>query len=149
MKVLTKDLTGKALDWAVFIAEGMSYWKLEHVKHEDDQEWVLHQDGTIRSATEVPSSSRSRQYNYVYWEPHIDWAQGGPIIEREGIAAAPWCSGQKSWKAAWNSPNSSYQTCGPTEPVAKMRCLVLHKLGDEVDVPEGFVVDPQTKSSKP
>jgi hypothetical protein len=55
-----------------------------------------------------------------------DWAQGGPIIERELIAI------HGDWKATLGE--GTYE--GPTPLIAAMRCYVASKLGDEVDLPE-------------
>ena len=60
-----------------------------------------------------------------------DWAQGGPIIERELISVSSQTNGH-SW-AAKGAHNYSY---GPTPLIAAMRCFVASKLGDKVDVPE-------------
>jgi hypothetical protein len=85
--------------------------------------------------------------------PSTDWAQGGPIIEREGILLRPirkeghQMNGQ--WLAMYDETNTGtmvqwvkrkdfpghYHT-GPTPLIAAMRCYVASKLGDEVDVPE-------------
>jgi hypothetical protein len=71
------------------------------------------------------------------YTPSTDWAQGGPIIEREGMQLrkrndfhfpAPfWQAGQ--WSDITLMP-------GPTPLIAAMRCYVASKLGDDVDVPE-------------
>jgi hypothetical protein len=68
-----------------------------------------------------------------------DWSQGGPIIEREGIAT-------KKWLGAWQAEveflpddDTHYRygkSYGPTPLIAAMRCYVASKLGDEVEVPE-------------
>ncbi len=66
------------------------------------------------------------------WSPlsySTDWAQGGPIIERESIDLVK--MGNKQWRA----------DCGPaktgsTPLIAAMRCYVANKLGDEVEIPE-------------
>ena len=64
-----------------------------------------------------------------------DWAQGGPIIERELIAIRFICEGRwESWWSGW--PKSSHAFYGPTPLIAAMRCYVASKLGDEVEVPE-------------
>jgi hypothetical protein len=55
-----------------------------------------------------------------------DWAQGGPIIERELIAI------HGDWKATLGE--GTYE--GPTPLIAAMRCYVASKLGDEVDIPK-------------
>ena len=63
-----------------------------------------------------------------------DWAQGGPIIEREGITlAAPnpidadWCA------MLWGT---QAKQSGTTPLIAAMRCYVASKLGDDVEIPE-------------
>lgn len=61
-----------------------------------------------------------------------DWADGGPIIEREGIDL--YQSG--TWAAEMVKGEDVIRTEGPTPLVAAMRCYVASHLGDEVDVPE-------------
>ena len=95
-----------------------------------------------------------------WWFDHkgyfTDWTQGGPIIEREGIATrkskdkwyamlssdlgdgerAQWC--QYTFRNVPSTASGS-RRCrfdGPTPRIAAMRCYVASKLGDEVDVPE-------------
>lgn len=66
-----------------------------------------------------------------------NWAQGGPIIEREGIGVA------KRWAPADGpiTPGSEFTAIslddtvwrnGPTPLIAAMRCYVASKYGDEV-----------------
>lgn len=60
-----------------------------------------------------------------------DWADGGPIIEREGInlssvAGITWCADGPVRVGFY----------GPTPLIAAMRCYVASKLGNEVEVPE-------------
>jgi hypothetical protein len=66
-----------------------------------------------------------------WWKPSTDWAQGGPIIEREHIAVdwdgAAWCASDN------DNPIACY---GPAPLIAAMRCYVASKLGDDVDVPD-------------
>ena len=77
-----------------------------------------------------------------YWEPEIgpsqpeystDWAQGGPIIEREAIAH--WPDEEGGWFASANEGRGK-DFHGPTPLIAAMRCYVASVLGDEVEVPE-------------
>lgn len=77
-----------------------------------------------------------------------DWSQGGPIIEREGIAT--WISttpDKGKWAAAdarWMDldPDSDEFFAmpdpwhGPTLLIAAMRCYVFYKLGETVEVPD-------------
>ena len=62
-------------------------------------------------------------------EYSTDWAEGGPIIESEGIAL--YLYGPDKWNAM---TEKEYQ--GPTPLIAAMRCYVASKLGDEVEIPE-------------
>jgi len=74
----------------------------------------------------------------VGWEPEgedrdfysADWAQGGPIIEREGLDISRAGGG---W---WALIAPSIIRSGPTPLVAAMRCYVASKLGHEIEIPE-------------
>ena len=103
----TNELTGAALDWAVAKCE--------------KPEWLGNQ-------AEV----------YVLkagFHPSTDWAQGGPIIERERISV--WARGDE-WAAESFTPNEQgHEETGETPLIAAMRCYVASKLGDEVELPEG------------
>ena len=100
----TSELTGPALDWAVATANSSGLIL---------PSWFLGSDYALKYST--------------------DWAQGGPIIERERIEVIIW---QDVWSAMMRS---STQQDGPTPLIAAMRCLVASKLGDEVDVPEELI----------
>lgn len=74
------------------------------------------------------------------FEPSRDWAEGGPIIEREEISIArEFASGRIEWAAWTPAPirdDAESFGYGPTPLIAAMRCYVASQLGDEVDVPE-------------
>lgn len=73
--------------------------------------------------------------------PSTDWAEGGPIIERERIRLdCPW---DDQWDAT--HPDGRHQAkkdgwtgwiSGPTPLIAAMRCYVASKLGDDIEIPE-------------
>ena len=63
-----------------------------------------------------------------------DWACGGPIIERELISV---CSMTTDWFAKY-SPSGAAQD-GPTPLIAAMRCYLVGKLGETVEVPKELV----------
>lgn len=88
-----------------------------------------------------------------------EWAQGGSIIEREGIGIL-FDSGSACRKPSWfatpddQCKTSNYEgetfdpafmvgeavgTYGPTPLIAAMRCYVASKLGDAVDVPNELI----------
>lgn len=75
------------------------------------------------------------------YKPSTDWAQGGPIIEREGIKLYRGQTGAW-WSATESDPH--HPVSGPTPLVAAMRCYVIGILGDEVEVPEGEVPEELT-----
>jgi len=130
----TAELTGAALDWAVACAKGMSFPSLKFCEYPDDHPWVLFPDGTIRSAWEIPSNAMSRQYDYTYWSPSADWAQGGLIIERERISIRYWAN--TALIHAYMPHGNAEWGEGSTPLIAAMRCFVASKLGDEVDIPK-------------
>ena len=111
----TSELTGPALDWAVAEASGTPIYR----------SW--------KTLTRMDMDGQH------YWQPSIDWAQGGPIIEREGIELKYLgYDNPPSWGALKFSP-SKYDrkaAIGPTPLIAAMRCYVTSKLGDEVEIPE-------------
>jgi len=118
MKIKNSELKDLALDWAV-----------------------------VRANYEINFEEVWRNFRnecgYSY-----DWAQGGPIIERECIDLH--CVNDSLWEARWWANNSgmvknpaqrfkhNIQTNGPTPLVAAMRCYVASRLGDEVEVPDSI-----------
>ena len=79
-----------------------------------------------------------------------DWAQGGPIIERESIFLVREKAGhmgRRLWAATLGANKAVgigeesiklYRDAfvyGPTPLISAMRCYVASKLGDEVDIP--------------
>lgn len=78
-----------------------------------------------------------------------DWAQGGPIIERELISiesafkAAGYDPGGWYWRAACiTEDDKAFFIDGPTPLIAAMRCYVASKLGDEIEIPEELQWNP-------
>ena len=127
----TSELTGAALDWAVAKCEGY--------------------DATIYGGVvRCLSPHFGPEFDYS-----IDWAQGGPIIEREKIDLEfmdnfeAWCGSvvreygqdRESYsddqdRESYTAEQESFVGYGPTPLIAVCRCYVASKLGDTVDVPE-------------
>ena len=107
----TSELTGAALNWAVAKCEfpepdlAPITWLCYITEGVCDRGWVF--------------------------KPSADWAQAGPIIEREKIGIEPHPNSE-----LWVSFCSGVSYVGPTPLIAAMRCYVASKLGDEVDIPE-------------
>lgn len=117
----TKDLIGAALDWAVAKCEGTE---------------ITFSEGLQATPLGMPSGQ---------WEMYsTDWAQGGPIVEREKIDlftekqphAESWCASVSRYQNGERLYGWRIHKYGPTPLIAAMRCYVASKLGDEVEVPE-------------
>lgn len=67
------------------------------------------------------------------YTPSTNWAQGGPIIEQQGIALYLYGDYQ------WNAHVGGRESVGPTALIAATRCYVVSELGDEVDVPDELI----------
>jgi len=102
----TSELTGAALDWAVAKCQGVEFTYENFPQHE-----------------------------LLVYQYSNDWAQGGPIIERERISVEP-CFDLKWVAIRTESPNSAFEEEGPTPLIAAMRCHVANKMGNEVEVPD-------------
>ena len=69
-----------------------------------------------------------------WYHPSTNWAQAGPIIEREAIQLTP-DEYTGTWSAYMTNEGEPYDYTGPTPLIAAMRCYVASKLGDEVAIP--------------
>jgi hypothetical protein len=72
------------------------------------------------------------------WHPSTNWAQGGPIIEREEICIDK--VARENWCACVRSVKNSLWLYGPTPLIAAMRCYVASKLGETIEVPEELTI---------
>lgn len=76
------------------------------------------------------------------WSPSVNWAQGGPIIEREKIELIPpRDEDDPEWMAVWYKCEDAEAGIhvGTSPLLAAMRCYVASKLGDQVEVPDELV----------
>jgi hypothetical protein len=128
----TSELTGPALDWAVAKCEG----------HEDKQRLVRFAQNTPLIVF-IPTVSTDDGKGGWYANFSTDWAQGGPIIEREVIGT--WSSeGGHTWHARGGLAFQDVFN-GPTPLIAAMRCYVASKLGAEVDLPSELINEGESK----
>lgn len=138
----TSELTGHALDWAVAVALGMSYWTRSSAKwdsYEGYTDWILERDGLQRYYFDG-SRSRAGHWEVIErFQPSTDWSQGGPIIAQERITLRVSTMTGTAWVTFYDVPGQYHahvREKGPTALIAAMRCFVASKLGDEVDVPK-------------
>jgi hypothetical protein len=66
-------------------------------------------------------------------EYSTNWAQGGPIIERERINVDP-SPDSPEWYGYYDNHGKWHSNSTPL--IAAMRCYVANKLGDEVEIPD-------------
>ncbi len=129
MKTKTSELTGAALDWAVTRA---------HQEGEPEFDYYIDHKNTVME--------ERGDLSWAY-SPSTNWAQGGPIIEREKMCIdEPNCDADgRGWSAViidWASDDGddkSIEGFGPTPLIAAMRCYVASKLGDEVEIPKELI----------
>ncbi len=132
----TSELTGAALDWAVANCEG--YTGLHKIAGRRPHEpqlgiWPPRKEYGVMDLWELSYST--------------DWAQGGPIIEREGLTLdltdvlfdheTDECV--QLDKPEWWASRDDVTGRGSTPLIAAMRCYVASKLGDDIDIPEELV----------
>ena len=107
----TSELTGITLDWAVAKCEGVN-----------EEAFRLYYMPT------EPSDLDTNGYPEFHYS--TIWAQGGPIIEREHIGLLP------SGNAYYQIDGGTYYSYGPTPLIAAMRCYVMSRFGDEIEIPQ-------------
>jgi hypothetical protein len=117
MKVKVCELKGFALNWAVAICERYYYGDAGY------GQIALYKGGS-------PIMYKDQ------WRPSEDWAQGGPIIERELMCLMNYVT---HWSALPNSVKFPHQR-GETALVAAMRCFVYSKFGREIDIPDDVLM---------
>jgi hypothetical protein len=130
MIIKTQNLNGAALDWAVAKACGYTV----------EVTTLDFFDNPIEPCVCILDWDTHPELDSTFFTPSANWVQGGVIIERERITlnqghdfmASIWkpdgVLGNKDWY--------KFKQTGTTPLIAAMRCYVVSKLGNEVDVPE-------------
>jgi hypothetical protein len=98
--------------------------------------WVAKAEGIeVKYSTTVEQWRVMGELTEIWWSPHFNWSQAGPIIEREGIgffrAQSPGPEyGDEAWAASDVHDASTYR--GGTPLIAAMRAYIASKYGNEV-----------------
>lgn len=151
MLMQTNDLTDAALDWAV--AKAMGRHLVRHpMGPQGGHGWWIWEEVPSGSGGIVldqsiymevgPRTAPKRRNSGERYSPSTDWAQGGPLIERERIGTWPSGSIESMWAARPDYevyPDRLPPAYGPTPLIAACRCFVASKLGDIVDIPEDLI----------
>lgn len=117
VKVKVSEATGEVLEWMILLALG-------YVPFDDIV--AYHQSANYK-AYYLGNSAFSRLYEY-----------GGPILFQEGISTVKQDQPADNWWAF--PPNQKPGDAFGSNPlIAGMRCLVMSKLGEEVEVPKRLV----------
>ena len=120
MTVKTNSLTGAALNWAVAECEGKV------------AQGVYGSPELLESGLHLHYCDVLLSYPY---SPSTDWAEGGPLIQRYEIDL------KSVEEGVWQASNifddmEWHRFVGYSPLEAAMRCLIAHKLGDEVEIPQ-------------
>jgi hypothetical protein len=129
--VLTKDLEGNTLDWAVAKCEGL--------------------DASQIKANGPVHLFRTMGYDPLPWQPSSSWSQGGPIMEREidsydksgNVFQAVKLDAQGNYSMFDHVGHDGF---GHSPLIAAMRCYVKSKFGPEIQVPNELLDTPKTNS---
>lgn len=130
MKILIKDLKGKALAWAVgcVISPPNEYMKGPQIKHGTSK---------IYNQVTVPIGRE-----YIIFNPQSNWSQAGPIIEKE-LAEGLVLDKFHAYYIEVDERGDDYHIHKNYEPkqplVATMRSIVEKHLGPEVEIPEALL----------
>lgn len=129
MLVKVATLIGEPLDWAVSTFLGSM-----------PPGWLT-----------VDNFRHARGYGELSFS--TNWSQGGPLSESHFIESDITACGVHSegpfelWTAYKHSEGEDIiQASGPTELVAKMRCLVMFRKGAEVDIPDELLENQHANS---
>ena len=118
-KVKTSELIGPALDWAAAKCQGyVEQGVYGTPEFRDSEVYLRYCDAVLNSC----------------YSPTTDWAQGGPILDRERITIRQWTN--MPIIHAYMPHDGAPWGAGPTALIAAMRCFCCSRLGREVEVPE-------------
>ena len=121
----TSELTGVALDWAVAKCEGKTP-KVDCTAFRNTFKYCIYLGW---------SYDNEGRDSIIEYSPSTNWLLGGPIIEREKIRLdTTWNCEDGYWSARMDTVGGWW--LGDTPLIAAMRCYVVSRLGDTVEIPD-------------
>lgn len=123
MKLKTSELTGTALDWAVARRE------FPDASNEEIQYFIRPPYRNYQEFEDDYDDENDGEEQKFWYHPSSDWAQGGPIINREKITVE-WTG--EGWMAYIRHDEEFFD---PKSLVAAMRAYVADRFGDDIEVP--------------
>ena len=127
VKIKVVEAAGTTLDWLVAKCEGATDLEFDSIT------WGFRLNGKLKVLAKGWAASMS-------FCPSTEWAQGGPIIDREGIEPSPayvgHCARRSGARAyIYSDLHEGFYGNGETYLIAAMRCYVASKLGEYAEVP--------------
>lgn len=123
--VQVKDAEGSVLDWMVAKCEGTPAVRM----FENSKGFRVYKN-------------ESMKMQGINFAPSTTWSQGGPIMDwlmaqgAEMRQGGPSAGNQRCW---FKLDSQTFYSHGPIPLVAAMRCYVVYKLGDKVEVPDELI----------
>lgn len=146
--ILTAELEGAALNWAVAKAKGIPDERIvlrSLIKLPGRElDLVRRMHVRVRWLDKDKTSSEKWESCDQLYSPSTDWGQGGPILDE--------IKGSFTWSPLWNQwlvphpRNAAIKLSGSTLLVVGLRYFVSSALGPEVDVPMELVGQPEPKA---
>lgn len=149
-KIKVSEATGVVLDYLVARAEGLDVVidpvedQVSRFKATLALDGVIYPDDVIETVVSNMKPILRIKGSYginleTVPKYSTDWAQGGPVIQTERIDILnrlhkPWLCEAEVLVA----PATRVKGRGPTPLIAAMRCYVISKLGEEVEVPDAL-----------
>lgn len=143
--IKTDRLQGSALAWAVAKAAG----RLEARIEPDPRPGTFAVDIGLDEDSGAVMVFDTRRFDYVPFEPSANWEQGGAILEaliEEDFEVKRAVFSARVQVIRVGGAEKTIFGFGSTLLEAACRCFVMHRLGDEVQVPGVLVA--QTAASK-
>lgn len=120
MKLKTKQLSGRALNWAIADLIGVETW------FDPKDNRLYHHD---------PEVDDSRT-----WSPSTKGGQGHDLIERYLVDTFHMEREPVVWEAEIQTgPMKRARSYGPTALVAAMRCILVAQRGEEIEIPDSMI----------
>lgn len=105
--------------------------KAAELKGDQLNYWVARAEGLDDPRVDPPFGCViSTSLGSIRYYPSKDWADAGPIIEREQLAAVPGIDGLWRTHKMHPTPRMAYSYTGETLLESAMRCYVASKFGD-------------------
>jgi hypothetical protein len=133
MKIKVNEATAIQLDWLV--AKTLGGFELRQRADWYNKPWRY-------SQRDAEDTERVDHFYLSETKYHEDWALSGPIInDLGGFHLKIWLEHSVNSRCEAHIHNyaGNWIAFGPTPLIAAMRCYVLSKLGEEVEIPDGLI----------